>query len=85
MNSILPPPLSDIKELYLERPSRYAHRALGFWYLEAHHLSPSVKFLALSLEQNTEECLRLIQSLGIEALPLEDLKAWNIEHGKDPF
>jgi hypothetical protein len=85
MNSILPPPLADIKELYMERPGRYAHRALGLWYLEAHNLGQSAKFHQLAIEQNTEQCLSLIQSLGLEALPLEDLKAWNIEHGKDPF
>jgi hypothetical protein len=85
MNSILPPPLADIKELYLERPSRYAHRALGFWYLEAHSLEHSAKFNQLAIEQNVDQCLKLIQSLGLEALPLEDLKAWNLEHSKDPF
>lgn len=85
MNSILPPPLSDIKELYLERPSRYAHRALGFWYLEAHGLQQSVKFNNLATEQNVDACLLEIRALKLDGLPLEDLKAWNIEHGKDPF
>ena len=85
MNSILPPPLSDIKELYLERPSRYAHWSLGRWFAEAHGLSYTIRFFNLRNAQNPDACLREIKLLGIEALPLEALKAWNIEHGKDPF
>lgn len=89
MNSILPPPLGDIKEIYMERPSRYAHWALGFWFLEAHGLAHGgiypAKYTQLALEQNPSECLRIISALGIERLPLENLSAWNKESERDPF
>lgn len=85
MNSILPPPLGDIKEIYMERPSRYAHWSLGRWFADAHGLSYTLRFYKLRNEQNPESCLREIKLLGIERLPLENLSAWNKEGERDPF
>ena len=85
MNTILPSPLSDIKELYMQRPSKFAHYSLGRWFAEAQGLPHLIKFAYIWNAISIEDSFKQIKTLGLEHLPLERLHEWNLAHRADPF
>lgn len=79
MNHLLPPPLSTIRELYMERPYHVAHWSLGRWFCEVIGL-PKLEHFNPYTCQNLTDSLQLISKLDLSAYPCELFSAWNKIH-----